>query len=98
LESLYYMLGDHDGIVIFDVPDADAAAAVALLVTSSGAFRSVSTHLLDGCPYGCGAIRGSADHASPGLRRVREEQRELDHRPYPSVGGSLGILRRDLVR
>jgi uncharacterized protein with GYD domain len=46
LESLYYMLGDQDGIVIFDVPDADAAAAVALLVTSSGAFRSVSTHQL----------------------------------------------------
>lgn len=46
LESLYYIFGDHDGVAIFDAPDADAAAAVAPLVTSTGAFRSAKTHQL----------------------------------------------------
>jgi uncharacterized protein with GYD domain len=46
LDSMYYMFGDRDGFVIFDAPDSDAAAALALLVTSTGAFRSAETHQL----------------------------------------------------
>ena len=46
LDSLYFMFGDHDGFAVFDVPDADAAAAAAIAVTSSGAFGNVETHEL----------------------------------------------------
>ncbi|MDQ0261381.1 GYD domain-containing protein [Sinomonas atrocyanea] len=38
LESYYWMFGEHDGLVIADLPDSSAAAAVSLAVTSSGAF------------------------------------------------------------
>jgi uncharacterized protein with GYD domain len=45
LESMYFMFGERDGLVIIDVPDAEAAAAVAIAiaVTSTGAFRSMQT-------------------------------------------------------
>jgi uncharacterized protein with GYD domain len=43
LEALYYMLGEKDGLVLFDVPDAESAGALALAVNSSGAFSSVQT-------------------------------------------------------
>lgn len=46
LESLYYMFGGHDGMVIFDAPDARAAAAIALAVTASGAFDRHETREL----------------------------------------------------
>lgn len=46
LESIYFMFGDCDGMAICDVPDAEAGAAVAIAVASSGAFRSVRTHEL----------------------------------------------------
>lgn len=46
LESLYFMFGAADGIVIYDVPDAEAAAAVSIAVGSTGAFRSLETHEL----------------------------------------------------
>lgn len=46
LESMYFMFGERDGLVIVDLPDADAVAAAAIAVTSTGAFRSVQTHEL----------------------------------------------------
>jgi uncharacterized protein with GYD domain len=46
LESLYFMFGERDGFVVVDVPDADSAAAVAIAVTSSGAFSHMETHQL----------------------------------------------------
>jgi uncharacterized protein with GYD domain len=46
MESLYFMLGDRDGFVIVDVPDADAAAAVSLAVNSTGAFSHMETRQL----------------------------------------------------
>lgn len=46
LESYYLMFGEHDGLAIFDAPNSDAAAAVALRVSSSGAFSRVQTHEL----------------------------------------------------
>jgi uncharacterized protein with GYD domain len=45
-ESLYFMFGDRDGFTVFDAPDADAAAAVSIAVTSSGAFSHVDTRQL----------------------------------------------------
>jgi uncharacterized protein with GYD domain len=46
LDGLWYMLGEDDGIVLFDAPDAQAAAALALAVNSSGAFSSLRTQQL----------------------------------------------------
>jgi uncharacterized protein with GYD domain len=46
LVGLHYLLGPHDGIVIVDVPDTISAAAVAALVSASGAYAHVETHLL----------------------------------------------------
>ena len=46
LEAYYWMLGQWDGMVIADVPDTATAAAAALAVSSTGAFRSVETHEL----------------------------------------------------
>lgn len=46
LECLYFTFGERDGFVICDVPDGEAAAAAAIAVNSSGAFRSVVTEQL----------------------------------------------------
>ena len=46
LESLYFMFGERDGLVICDVPDADSMAAISIAVSSSGSFQHVETHEL----------------------------------------------------
>ncbi|MHA6782640.1 GYD domain-containing protein [Pseudonocardia saturnea] len=46
LESVYFMFGERDGMAIFDAPGAEEAAAVAIAVGSTGAFRSVQSHEL----------------------------------------------------
>ena len=47
MESYYLMLGSqYDGFTVAEVPDAAAAAAVSLAVTSSGAFSHLETHEL----------------------------------------------------
>jgi uncharacterized protein with GYD domain len=46
MESLYFMFGDRDGFVVFDAPDAGAAAAVAIAVNSTGAFAHLETRQL----------------------------------------------------
>ena len=46
LESMYFMFGSRDGFVIFEAPDAEAAAAVAIAAAASGRFASAETHEL----------------------------------------------------
>ena len=46
VESVYWMLGTHYGILIADVPDSVSAAALSIAVTSTGAFKNVQTHEL----------------------------------------------------
>ncbi len=46
MESYYWMFGQYDGLVIFEVPDSQAAAALSLAVISSGAFDKFETHEL----------------------------------------------------
>lgn len=46
LETIYWMLGDRDGLAIVDVPDSVGAASISLAVTSSGAFRHNETRQL----------------------------------------------------
>ena len=46
MEAYYLMFGSWAGIVIVDVPDSRAAAAVSLATASSGAFARLETHEL----------------------------------------------------
>jgi uncharacterized protein with GYD domain len=46
VEALYFMFGDRDGFVILDAPDAVAAAAVSVAVSSTGAFSHLETRQL----------------------------------------------------
>ena len=46
MESLYWMTGAHDGMLILDAPDSTTAAAIMAAVISSGALRTVETHEL----------------------------------------------------
>ena len=45
-EAFYWMLGNWDGLVIYQVPDVSAAAALSGRVTSSGLLKGISTHQL----------------------------------------------------
>ena len=43
LVSLYYSFGEHDGIVLSDVPDDVSAAALAMAAAAAGHVRSIKT-------------------------------------------------------
>src|SRR5262245_49506961 len=47
MECLYWMTGEHDGLVIFDAPDVASAGAASAGVTSSGLITSKLQQLLD---------------------------------------------------
>jgi uncharacterized protein with GYD domain len=48
LLAFYWMLGDHDGVAIFEVPNATVAAAVSAAISASGRIASLKTvHLLN---------------------------------------------------
>ena len=46
LETMYFMFGDRDGFVVLDVPDPNAAAALAIAANSTGAFSHLETREL----------------------------------------------------
>src|ERR1700716_2797384 len=46
LISYDFMFGEDDGMVVFEVPDAETAAVVSLAGGSTGAFASIGTHEL----------------------------------------------------
>jgi uncharacterized protein with GYD domain len=46
LESIYWMTGAQDGLVIVNLPDSVSAAALSIAVGSSGSFKSLETHEL----------------------------------------------------
>lgn len=46
MEAFYWMLGDWDGLVVYEMPDVSAAAAFSGRVTSSGLLKAVATHQL----------------------------------------------------
>ena len=65
MEALYWTFGHHDFIVIADMPDQAAAAAVSLKVGASGALRVTTTPLLTAADVDEIAARG-ADYRPPG--------------------------------
>ena len=46
VEALYWAFGEHDTVLIVDLPDNAAAAAFSLTISSSGAVRTATTPLL----------------------------------------------------
>jgi uncharacterized protein with GYD domain len=46
VEAMYFSLGEHDVIVIADLPNTVAATAIALGVSASGVVRTKTTALL----------------------------------------------------
>ncbi len=59
LRAFYWMLGEQDGLVIFEVPNATCAAAVSAATSASGRIAQLRTvHLLDS-----GEVRGALELA-----------------------------------
>ena len=46
LEVFYWMFGEHDGLAIYEVPDAVTAGAVALAVATTGMVSDITSHQL----------------------------------------------------
>ena len=68
LVSLDYLFGERDGMAVFEAPDSATAAAVALVIAGSGAFRSVATHELVSSTELVDVLRKAAA-ARPGFAR-----------------------------
>jgi uncharacterized protein with GYD domain len=65
VECLYFAFGDDDVITVVDLPDNEAAAAVALTVNSSSAVSAKTTVLLSAEEVDAAAQR-SVDYRPPG--------------------------------
>ncbi len=65
LESFYFGFGDHDALVVADLPDNEAAAAIALTVNASGG-ASVHTTVLLTPEQVDEAAKRSVDYRAPG--------------------------------
>jgi uncharacterized protein with GYD domain len=46
LESYYLMLGEYDGLAIFEVPNSELASAISLTVSQTGVVTKLETHEL----------------------------------------------------
>jgi uncharacterized protein with GYD domain len=65
LESFYFAFGDSDVYTVCELPDNEAATAVALTVNASGAVRLRTTVLLDPEEVDAAAKR-SVEYSPPG--------------------------------
>jgi uncharacterized protein with GYD domain len=65
IESFYFALGDDDVYVVAEMPDNEAAAAIALTVNASGAVKIKTTVLLTPEEVDAAAQR-SVDYQPPG--------------------------------
>jgi uncharacterized protein with GYD domain len=65
LEHFYFAFGDNDAYVVADLPDAEAAAAVALTVNASGGATTKTVLLLTPEQVDAAAKR-SVDYRPPG--------------------------------
>ena len=57
LHSFFYCFGDYDAITIVELPNNEAAAAVALSVEASGAVRQIQTTVLITVPEAMDAMK-----------------------------------------
>jgi uncharacterized protein with GYD domain len=65
LEALYYALGDHDVVLIVDMPDVVSGAALGLSVSASGLVRTKTTSLLT-IEEADRALGKTVDYRAPG--------------------------------
>ena len=67
-DAFYFAFGDHDAVVIVDLPDNEAAAAVALSVDAAGGATTKTTVLLTPEQVDDAAKRSveSVDYRPPG--------------------------------
>ncbi|PYR22738.1 MAG: GYD domain protein [Acidobacteria bacterium] len=65
LESLYFAFGDHDAIVICDLPDNAAATALSLTISATGSVRLTTTPLITAEEVDA-AAKKSVSYRAPG--------------------------------
>jgi len=65
LEALYWCLGERDVILIVDLPDIAAAAALATTASASGLIRTKTTPLLSAAELDA-VLQKSVDYRAPG--------------------------------
>ena len=68
LEAFYFAFGEHDAVVLVDLPDNEAAAAVALSVDAAGGASTRTTVLLtpDQVDDAAKRSRDAVDYRPPG--------------------------------
>ena len=64
LESIYYSLGEYDIVLIMDMPDDEAAAAVSLTASAGGSLRAGQTTKLLTVEQGLSAMRKANEAGS----------------------------------
>jgi len=64
LQSFYFAFGDYDGAAIAEFPDNVTAAALSMVVTSAGSFRSFKTTVLISPDDSVKAMRKAAETTS----------------------------------
>jgi len=67
LVSLHYSFGEHDGVILSEVPDDTSAAALAIAAVSAGHVRSIRTTRLFTAAEAVAAMKkaGSAAYKPP---------------------------------
>ncbi len=82
MEVFYWMLGEWDGLVIYQVPDVASAAALSGRVTSSGLLKGISTHQLISSDEGHSALQiakaVAGAYKPPGAQREWRADYELE--------------------
>ena len=68
LEAFYFAFGEHDAVVLLDLPDNEAAAAVALSVDAAGGATTKTTVLLtpEEVDDAANRSRDAVDYRPPG--------------------------------
>lgn len=94
VESIYWMFGAHDGIVIADAPDSVSAAALSVAVGSTGSCKHLETHELFTQDQ-LGQMLARAKDASEAYQPPASSDSQATHRV---CGNTQPICRSDLGR
>jgi uncharacterized protein with GYD domain len=70
MQVFYWMFGEWDGLVIYDVPESSMAAAFSGIVTSSGLLAQLETHQLVPMDEARNALQQAKTSRRPTSRRA----------------------------
>lgn len=73
--SLYYCMGEYDGLVIFEAPDESTAAAIVFAVVSPGHLKATKTTVLMTVEETMEAMRKASAEAYPAPKLWAPEPR-----------------------